>query len=82
MGHVQKVLGEFFTRPASSFTSISWIVTYPESPMCKRPRTEMMHEAISGTRQRESRLPRLAAQVVRIEQTQIRPRLQFNADLG
>ena len=50
--------------------------------MCKRPRTEMMHEAISGTRQRESRLPRLAAQDVRIEQTQIRPRLQFNADLG
>ena len=50
--------------------------------MCKRPRAEMMHEAISGTRQRESCLPSLRAQDIRIEQAQIGPRLQLDADLG
>ena len=42
----------------------------------------MMHEAIAAARQRESRLPGLGAQDVGIEQAQIGPRFQFDADLG
>jgi hypothetical protein len=42
----------------------------------------MVNEAIPATRQRKPRLPGLAAQDVGIEQAQIGPRLQFDADLG
>jgi hypothetical protein len=50
--------------------------------MCKRPHSEMVNEAIPATTEREPRLPGLAAQDVGIEQAQIGPRLQFDADLG
>lgn len=41
-----------------------------------------MHEAVSCTRQRKSSLAGLGAQDVGIEQAQIGPRLQLDADLG
>jgi hypothetical protein len=50
--------------------------------MRKRPCPEMMHEAIPATTQCEPRLAGLVAQDVGIEQAQIGPRLQFDADLG
>jgi hypothetical protein len=60
----------------------SGVFVFHRRPVCKRPRPEMMHEAIAGPRQRESDLPGFGAQDVGIEQAQIGPRLQFDADLG